>query len=494
MCAAFGYLNSVREKSEMPKGTKLMVIDRSGRGHAIADLFVCTDSTVQVLYVPGCSAIQHERIKSFDDIALSDLETIVALAKRESIDFAFVANTAALDNGYVDAFRAAGIRAIGPDRAASRLESSKAYAKDLCARYEIPVADYRVFTDPDAAKSFVASVRHNVVVKADGLCGGNGSYVCASAIEAVAAVNAIMVDRVHGDAGDKVIIEERLDGIELSFFVLFDGATFLLLPMALDYKRADDGNKGVNGGGMGSISPHPLEGNILKRKLEQEILVPLRACLLGEKVDYKGIIYIGAMLTDGKLRVLEFNVRLGDPEAEVVLPRIRNNFLAVCEALLNGELSEITLSASQQYFCNVVLTQGRTRQIASNGRKKGWYKGWPYGRYGRGYRIDGLANIDKTRCTVFIGEAMIHPEKGLVSDGGRVIHVVGFGPSRDAAIEAAYDNVSRVKFEGARYRLDIGQIYKDTMPLTETQIRSALVGKESQADTAAVSIENINAV
>ncbi len=458
----------------MSNAPKVMVVDRSGRGHAVSDLFVRTNPTVEVLYVPGCPAIEHPRIKSASELRLDDFDGIVALAKREQVDFVFVANTAALADGLVDRLRAEGINAIGPDKAASRIEASKVYGKQMCRQYGIPVAEHAVFEAPELAKDYVRNIGHDVVVKADGLCGGNGSYVCSSVAEAEAAINTIMVARDYGDVGAKLVIEQRLPGIEISYFALFDGTSFKPLPMALDYKRADDGNVGVNGGGMGSVSPHPLEGERLDSLMAEQILKPLGDCIKAEGLNYNGIIYIGAMLTEGQLRVLEFNVRLGDPEAEVVLPRINTDFVKVCDAVMRQELAGIDLDVSNQFFCNVVATQGRTRQIASDGRNKGWYKGWPYGRYGKGYPITGLDNIDPAQARVFIGEAAVHPDKGLVSDGGRVIHVVGFGPSKDIAIQIAYAHVGKVQFDGVRFRSDIGAIYNNSQALSEAEIRAAL--------------------
>lgn len=440
-----------------------MVIDRSGRGHAISDLFVRTNPLVEVYYVPGCAGITHERIISFPDISLNDVDSIVSLAKREKVDVAFVGNTIALVNGYVDAFVAAGIKVIGPDKLASQLESSKSYAKRLCTKYNIPVAEHKIFTDFEDAKHYVESIDHNVVVKADGLCGGGGSYVCSSTQEAVKAIESLMVEKIHGEAGTTIIIERRLPGIELSFFALYDGKTFVTLPMALDYKRADDGNVGVNGGGMGSFSPHPLESEELNIKVHKEILDPLRECIREEGLNYNGIIYVGAMLSENNLSVLEFNIRLGDPEAEAVLPRIESDFFAVCEAIIGGTLDGINLKTNDKYFCNVVATQGKTRQVSSDGKNKGWYRGWPYGRYGRGYPISGLNNVNEDQCCIFIGEADFKSGKGLVSDGGRVIHVVGIGFTKEDAIASAYENIKKVQFEGVRYRTDIGVIYNDTI-------------------------------
>lgn len=453
---------------------KVMVVDRSGRGHAIADLFTRTNPNVEVTYVPGCSAINDPRIHCRDDIRLNDFDALVALAKAESVDMVFVANTAALVDGLVDRLRLEGIVAIGPDRAASRLEASKVDTKALCVKYGIPVAEHASFDTAQAARAYVAGLAHDVVVKADGLCGGNGSYVCGSKAEANMAIDAIMVDKEYGDAGNRVVIEKRLPGIEISYFALFDGKTFKPLPMALDYKRADDGNVGPNGGGMGSLSPHPLEGSRLDEMMAEQVLTPLERCIEGEKLNYNGIIYVGAMLSEGEIKVLEFNVRLGDPEAEVVLPRIDTDFIGVCDAIVQRRLDQCEISISPSFHCNVVATQGRTRQIGSDGRNKGWYKGWPHGRYGKGYAVSGIDAVNSAAARVFIGEAAVDARKGLISDGGRVIHVVGVGDTKEEAMAHAYGNIDKVRFEGMRYRSDIGTIYNNKQVLQDAEIKAAL--------------------
>ena len=450
--------------------TRVMLVDRSGRGHALADLFVRTNENVEVLYAPGCTAITHDRIKSFPALNLTDMDGLIKVAKDYQADFALISNAAGLANGYVNAFWAAGIPAIGPDKEASKLESSKSYAKNICAKYGVPVADFAIFTDPHAAKEYINQVGYDVVVKADGLCGGGGSYVCSSVSHATSVVDELMIEKVHGDAGNTIVVEKKLPGIELSFFALYDGKSFAALPMALDYKRADDGNVGVNGGGMGAISPHPLESDELTEMLHVQILKPLAAAINGEGLNYKGPIYIGSMLSEGSLKVLEINVRLGDPETEAVAPRIQSDFTEVCLKVLGGQLSQSDIIVSPQFSCNVVATQGKTQQLTAEGRSKGWYKGWPYGRYGKGYPISGLENIDG-QCKVFFGEAAHSLEKGLVSDGGRVIHVVGMGLTREESISLAYQNIRHVVFEGTRNRNDIGTIYDDTAVVLESDLQ-----------------------
>jgi phosphoribosylamine---glycine ligase len=436
---------------------KILLVDRSGRGHAFADIFSRTSDKSLVYYVPGCTAIETPRVICRPDLSLSDPDPMVRFAEQERVDLVFVANTMALADGFVDAFRAAGLPVIGPDRAASRLETSKIYSKGLFARYGIPSPGYAAFSDPEAARAHVRQVPYQVVVKADGLCGGNGAFVCADEAEAFSAIDRLMVQRVFGEAGSRIVIEERLYGREVSFFVLLDGEGYLMLPMALDYPKSDDGNRGVVSAGMGALSPHPLETSQLVERVETKILQPLLELIAAEGLRYNGVIYLGCLLVDDEPWLLEINTRMGDPEAEVVLPRIENDFLEICRAVLDRKLHGHALRLNDLCCCDVVATQGPT---TGNGGPPDGYPGWPFGAFGRHYPISGLEAVDRSRCKVFLGEAAVLPDVGLVTDGGRAVHVVGLGRDVDEAVANAYANIIHVRFEGIRYRGDIGR----TMP------------------------------
>jgi phosphoribosylamine--glycine ligase len=447
--------------------TSVLLVDHSGRGHAFADLFVRTHPEVVVFYAPGCAAIDHPRIVSVPGLSLDDAEAAAEFAGAEGVDFAFVANANALADGTVDVLRARGIATIGPDRAAARLESSKSYTKDLCARHGIPVAEYAWFDDVEPARDYVASRPGGVVVKADGLCGGNGSFVCDTMEEASAALDVLMVERKFGAAGDRVVVEDKLDGTELLFFALTDGIEYRLLPMAADYPWSDDGNTGIVCGGMGAFGPHPHDTPEVRELFSTTILGPLLTAIRQEGLVYTGVIYVGCMLGGDGLRLLEVNVRMGEPEAEVILPRVRADFVAICRSILERRLDrDLALDLDDRHYCNVVATQGPTRQVA-RGRNKGWYRGWPYGRHGRNYPITGIDAVDPERCMVFLGQASVDPVKGLVTDGGRCVHVVGLGPTRADAVAAAYDNLRRIHFDGIRYRTDIGVVMPWELPARE---------------------------
>lgn len=437
---------------------KILLVDHSGRGHAFADLFVRTNADIEVHYAPGCAAITTPRIISQPHLSLADPGGMAAFAHHAQIDWVFVANAAALADGFTDVFQRAGFPVIGPDRQTSRLEACKSYTKHLCKKYGIPVADFACFDNPRDARAYVRALAGPVVVKAEGLCGGNGSSICPTLAEAEEAIDRLMVQRVFGAAGEQVVIEKHLTGTELLFFLLVDGSHYQMLPMAVDYPWSDDGNTGVICGGMGAFAPHPYESPETSERFIRQILTPLLQAIQQEGLRYCGVMYIGCMLVETQLYLLEVNVRMGEPEAEVVLPSIQSDFVATCEAMLRQELDrQPPMRIDGLAYCDVVATQGRTRQMA-HGQNKGWYQGWPYGRHGKHYKITGLDQMDLTRCKVFLGQTSVHAQKGLVTDGGRCVHIVGFGPTRAEAVEHAYSNIQKLSFEGIRYRTDIGQV------------------------------------
>jgi phosphoribosylamine--glycine ligase len=428
----------------------VMVVDYSGRGHAFADLFVRTNPDVTLHYVPGCGAIDEDRIVSCPQFGLADPGPMVAYAQQIGADLVTVTNPTALANGFVDAFREAGLRTIGPDRSAARLESSKIFTKELCAKYGIPTASYRTFDDAAAAIAYVREVGAPVVVKADGLCFGNGAFVCDTEAEAVAAIERLLVTRDFGAAGDVILIEEKIIGSEQLYFALVSGGRHVMLPAAVDYPRTGDGNTDVMCGGMGAFSPSPLETAEDNARFEEQILLPLLAAIEAEGLDYSGIIYLGCFLVGEKLYLIEINARMGDPEAEVVLPRITSDFVEVCTAVLDRRLGDLgPLSLSDDVYVDVVATQGPTGE---------GFPGWPYGAYRRGNPIDGLTKIDPRDCRVFFGAARQTHEGHLVTDGGKVLHLVGRGASLAEAAENAYRGIAEIDFDGIRYRTDIGRL------------------------------------
>jgi len=431
---------------------KVLVVDSGGRGHSIAWQFKNDPNVKEVICAPGNAGIALEiRCEN-----ARKNEEILELAKREKVDLVFIGPERQLSEGIVDLFLKEDIPIVGPAKRASILEGSKAYTKLLCREIGVPVAEFDVFTDHERTKDYVKHQNYPVVVKADGLAQGKGSIVCSNNEEAFQAIDRLMVEKVFGEAGQKVVIEKRLYGIEISYFVFTDGKSLVPMPVSQDYKRAYDNDEGPNTGGMGAYSPHSLEGEKLTRLVYEKVAMPLiRGFSEKEGILYKGILYLGLMLVEETPYLLEANVRLGDPEAEVILPRLKTPLSDISFQIIKGVLSEKKVEWSPDYFCDVVAAQGRTRQM-KNGKSKGWYPGYP-GRYGKGYPISGIGNAEEPDCKIFFAGVSNSKEKGLVTDGGRVLHVVGRGKTLQEARDTAYRKIEHISFEGLRYRTDIGK-------------------------------------
>lgn len=431
---------------------KVLVVDSGGRGHAIAWQFKNDPNVKEVICTPGNAGIAQE-IKC--ENARTN-EEILELARDEKVDFVFIGPESPLTNGIVDLLTEAKIPVVGPTKRAAILEGSKGYTKLLCRELSIPVAEFEVFDNPQKAKDYVEYVKYPVVVKADGLAQGKGSIVCSDTKEAFQAIERLMVEKVFDEAGQKVVIEKRLYGTEISFFIFTDGESIAPMPVAQDYKRAYDNDEGSNTGGMGAYSPHRLEGERLTNLVSEKVALPLlRGFREKEGISYKGILYMGLMLVEDTPYLLEANVRLGDPEAEVILPRLKTPLSDISLQIINGVLSEKKVEWSMDYYCDVVAAQGRTRQM-KDGKSKGWYPGYP-GRYGKGYPITGIEGVEGLDCKIFFAGVNNSEKKGLVTDGGRVLHVVGRGKTLQEARDIAYKGIEKVQFEGIRYRRDIGK-------------------------------------
>jgi phosphoribosylamine--glycine ligase len=431
---------------------KVLVVDSGGRGHAIAWQFKNDPNVKEVICAPGNAGIALE-IRCEE---ARKNEEILELAKREKVDLVFIGPERQLSEGIVDLFLKEDIPIVGPAKRASILEGSKAYTKLLCREIGVPVAEFEVFTDPEKAKDYIKHQNYPVVVKADGLAQGKGSIVCSNNEEAFQAIDRLMVEKIFGEAGQKVVIEKRLYGIEISYFVFTDGKSLVPMPVSQDYKRAYDNDEGPNTGGMGAFSPHSLEGDKLTKLVCEKVAMPLiRGFSEKEGILYMGILYLGLMLVEEIPYLLEVNVRLGDPEAEVILPRLKTPLSDISFQIIKGVLSDKKVEWSPDYFCDVVAAQGRTRQM-KNGKSKGWYPGYP-GRYGKGYPISGIGNAEEPDCKIFFAGVSNSKEKGLVTDGGRVLHVVGRGKTLQEARDTAYRGIEHISFEGLRYRTDIGK-------------------------------------
>jgi phosphoribosylamine--glycine ligase len=431
-----------------PENT-VLVVDATGRGHAICDLFTRTNSEVTVYYGPGCDVIEHDRIVCVPSISLADAGTVLDFLAANPVEFVFVSNIDALSRGYVDELRRAGHRVIGPTAAAAELESSKARGKQFCLDHGLPVPAFGVFTDAAEAKTYIRSLRQACVVKTDGLTpDGDGAVVCDSAAEAEAAVDCFAA---ASGGSVRLLIEERLTGQEVSVVALLDGRNAVMLPLAMDYKRALDGGAGKNCDGMGSIAPHPADSLILREDLREALINPLVKGLQADGIDFTGFVYIGAMLTARGPAVLEINARFGDSEAEVVLPGVRNDFVALCRAVLRRGLDRAVLATDGLARCSVALVQG-----CLDTHDPGALPGWPFGDFAGGQPVTGLHAVDPREAVLFYAGLRRDSTGRPATCGGRVLHVVGTGQSPDQARRRAYRQIGRVWFPGMRFRAGIG--------------------------------------
>jgi phosphoribosylamine--glycine ligase len=428
---------------------KVLVIGSGGRDHAIAWKFSQSPRVSRVYVAHGNAGIAG----TAQCVNIKTIEEMADFAQKERIDLTFVGPERPLSAGITDLFDSRGLAIIGPDSKASRLESSKCDAKTMMRELCIPVPEFENFSDPQKARDYVRSVGYPVVVKADGLAAGKGSLVCDTVEQAEEAIAQIMEQRVFGDAGERVDIEKRLYGRELSFFCFTDGYTIVPMVAAQDYKRARENDEGKNTGGMGSYSPHPWLDDALVKTIMSRVAQPLIAGLREKySIVYRGILYLGLMLVESQNEVvpyvLEINIRLGDPEAQVILPRLRTDLVDICEAIVAGDLKKIKPEWDPDYRLCLIATSGMTKG------KKGWYKGYP-DRYKIGLPIEGVDRIDPD-CLVFHSGTQIDSSGRLVTTGGRVLCIVSSASTLKGARQKALAEMEKVGFEGIYYRKDIG--------------------------------------
>lgn len=429
---------------------KVLVIGSGGRDHTIAWKFSQSPRVTKLYVAHGNAGISQ----TAECVDARTVEDMLAFAERESIDLTFVGPESSLSAGIVDLFEEKGLAIIGPTKAASKLESSKCYAKEIMRDLGIPVADFEIFDDPDRARDYVRSVGYPVVVKADGLAAGKGSLVCDDVSQAEDAIHLLMEKRIFGDSGNKIEIERRLYGRELSFFCFTDGNSVLPMVAAQDYKRARDDDEGKNTGGMGAYSPHPWLTDEMAKTIMDRVVQPLITGFREKTgIVYKGVLYAGLMLVEEKdditPYVLEINIRQGDPEAQVILPRLENDLVDISEAIVLGKLHEITPRWNPDYRLCLIAVSGRTKG------KKGWYKGYPE-RYKIGLPIDGLDKVDPESMVFHSGTGYGDQGK-LISTGGRVLCIVSRGKTLKEARDKAYGEMEKVHFDGIYYRSDIGK-------------------------------------
>ncbi len=417
---------------------RVLVLGSGGREHALVWAIARSPRVDEVLCAPGSDGIRSDaRVLPVD---LADPAAVVALARAKAVDLVVVGPEVPLVAGVADQLEQAEILVFGPSAAAARLEGSKAFAKSFMERHGIPSASYRVFDDADAAERYAVEQARPLVVKADGLAAGKGVSVCTDLDAARRAIQEAMREQRFGEAGRRVVIEECLTGEEASFYALSDGEDFICLAAAQDHKRALDGDKGENTGGMGAYSPAPVVDPEVERKIIERIVRPTIDGMRAEGSPYRGVLYVGLMIADGDPYVIEFNVRFGDPESQPLLFRLESDLVPALEAAARGNLGSLAqreLRFGDPAVCVVLASEG-----------------YPRG-YSTGFPIEGLESADSV-SDVKVFHAGTRYEGGVwLTNGGRVMGVTARGPSVEQARERAYDVIRRVNFKGAHYRTDI---------------------------------------
>jgi phosphoribosylamine--glycine ligase len=416
---------------------KVLVVGGGGREHALCWKIKQSILVKELYCAPGNGGTA--KIAENIPIKAEDVDGIVDFVKNTKIDFVVIGPEAPLNLGIVDMLEREGVMAFGPSKRAALLEGSKVFAKNIMKKYGIPTADFEVFDDADKAKKYIASQNKPLVVKADGLAAGKGVYVCKTKEEAVNAISDIMVKKVFGSAGDKVVIEDCLEGEEASFLVFTDGEVVIPMDSSQDHKRVYDNDEGPNTGGMGAYSPAPVVNKEVFDKVMNKIIYPVIKGMNNEGIPFKGVLYAGLMIKNNEPYVLEFNTRFGDPEAQPLLVRIKNDIVPVLMGCMDGKLKNEYLLWDERPAVCVVIASG----------------GYP-GEYKKGFEIKGLDDIDDENIYVFhAGTKMV--DNKIYTDGGRVLGVTALGDNIINAIENAYKGVSKICFEGMHYRKDIGK-------------------------------------
>lgn len=417
---------------------KVLVVGGGGREHALAWKLRQSAGVTEVLVAPGNAGTATEPGLRNVNVAADDCAGLLALAQREAVDFTLVGPELPLVAGLVDDFTAAGMPCFGPSKAAAQLEGSKAFSKDFLQRYGIPTAAHATFTDVDAASDYVRNQGTPIVIKADGLAAGKGVVVATDEAQALAAVNDMLSGNVFGEAGHKVVIEEFLPGEEASFICLCDGVNAIPFASSQDHKARDDGDKGPNTGGMGAYSPAPVVTPDVHVAVMREVIEPTLAGMAKDGAPYVGFLYAGLMINgEGRPKVIEFNCRFGDPEAQPVMMRLRSDLLHACQAAVAGKLADVQLQFDPRVALGVVMAAG----------------GYP-GRYESGDVISGLGKELADTKVFHAGTRQQQSE--IVTAGGRVLCVVGLGEDVALAQARAYERLDLIGWRNRYYRKDIG--------------------------------------
>lgn len=417
---------------------KVLIVGSGGREHAIAWSVAKSPKVDKIYCAPGNAGIAE--FAECVNIKAMEFDKLVAFAKENAIDLTIIGMDDPLVGGVVDAFEAEGLRVFGPRKNAAIIEGSKAFSKDLMKKYKIPTASYENFTDPDEAIKYLETAKMPIVLKADGLALGKGVLICNTLEEAKEGVKTLMLDKQFGDAGNEIVIEEFMTGREVSVLAFCDGKTIKCMTSAQDHKRAKDGDQGLNTGGMGTFSPSPFYNDEVEAFCEKYVYQSTIDAMASEGRPFTGILFTGLMITEDGPKVLEYNARFGDPEAQVVLPRMKNDIIDVMEACIDGKLSDVELEFEDNAAVCVVL--------ASDGYPE---------KYDKGFEIKGLDTFkDKDGYYVFHAGTKFDGDK-IVTNGGRVLGVVAKGENLKAARANAYKATEWIDFANKYKRNDIGK-------------------------------------
>ena len=416
---------------------KILLMGGGGREHAIAWKLKQSPKVTELYCAPGNGGIAE--IARCVDIGARDIDGIVRFARENAIDLTFVAPDDPLADGMVDALEAAGCPAFGPTKAAARIEASKTFAKDLMNKYGIPTADSASFTDYEQAKAYLLQKGAPIVVKADGLALGKGVFVCRELPEALEALETVMVKKAFGQAGGTVILEEYIEGPEVSLLCFTDGQNVAVMPPAQDHKRALDNDLGPNTGGMGAFAPTTTLTPEMVDEMTRSVLMKAVQGMAAEGCPFRGVLYAGLMLTAQGVRVLEFNARFGDPETQVILPLLETDLVDILLAVRAGTLADLPIRWRQGAAAVVVMASG----------------GYP-GHYAKGFPVEGLAAAREMGALLFHSGTRVTGGQ-LVTNGGRVLGVAACADGLTEAIDRAYAAVERVRFAGCHFRRDIGR-------------------------------------
>ena len=415
---------------------KILVIGSGAREHAICNNLLKNEKVLKVYCAPGNAGTAKE--KNCENVKISTIDEILNFAKKESIDLTIVGSEEMLVYGIVDKFEENGLKIFGPNKQAAILEGSKAYAKDFMKKYGVKTAEYELFTDYNKANEYLDKCSYPIVIKASGLALGKGVLICQDKEEAKNALEDIMVKKIFKDAGDEIVIEEFLEGVEASILSVTDSNIIIPFISAKDHKKVGDNDTGNNTGGMGVISPNPYYTKEAEELFIKDILEPTLKGIKAEKMSFAGIIFFGLMITKKGVYLLEYNVRMGDPETQAVLQLLETDYLSIIESAMKRELSTLNIKWKNKHACCVVMASG----------------GYP-ASYNKGYKIEG---IDKINGKCFIAGAKLDENADIVTDGGRVLNVVNIADSLEEARKLTYADIEKIDFKDKYYRKDIGLI------------------------------------